>query len=485
VASPAGTGGVNQAAAGSGGSSPAAAPADAPAAAAAGAPAGAPASGCAVEACVTIDATSPVGAFSHPGAGINVVPTGTLDPSVLSRLGTTMYRSSPPQESDGLYDCTEMNEAAAAGARTTLILSNLWYNQGHGGFPPTPWSNWNAYDSWVRQTVATLQVSGCSIDFWDVYNEPGWDNYYSASDFAAETPGDLLEQFLHTYDDIKAVEPSAAIVGPSIGDMVFSPLPANFPFTHEPDFTTFLQFCAANHLTLAAVAWHQNGTTPAQLDQLVAQAEAVVRSLPSLGDPPMFIDEYADPAIQPLPGWDVGYLSVLARNDISYSVRSCWDGCSASTLDGLLLDGGTQYSSEYWERIDYASMTGNQLTATANAPDLSVLAAGSWNRVQALVGRMAGCATPAWCAQYQSGAFPQVGPEPVQVSVTVPWSAPSVQVNVSWLPPQPGQPLSAPVPASVAGLRLAPDGPGREVVSFSFPSFADGGAYFLTVTPGS
>lgn len=438
--------------------------------------------------CVTLDATSLTGPVDHAGSGFNLLPSSDTNSSQMRDLGATMYRSVPAAGSAGLYNWGSWSSATAAGARTTLILSDLWAQTGkNGGPPPTPWSDWSSYTSWVRSTVQQILASGQRVDYWDVYNEPGWTGYYSPADFASETPDDLLQQFLVTYQAIRSVDPGAAIVGPSIGDWSLTPLPPN-NLTHEPDLGTFLRFASAHSLTLAAVAWHDNGKPPATIYSDAEATWNLIRSLPGIGHPQMFLDEYGSRATQPIPGWDVGYLSTIARAGISSAERSCWDACTLATLDGLLTAGGAP-TSDYYVRSTYARMTGHTVASSSSTESLAVLGSidPAQNRVVALIGRLQGCAVSSWCDTVWNVPNTSRTPAPpadVEVHLLLPWatSRPAIQLSTETF--QPGAAVSGPSPATPTAIAVAPAGAGRTEVTFTIPGFPDGAAYNLTVTPG-
>ncbi|HWE57829.1 MAG TPA: hypothetical protein VG435_20165 [Acidimicrobiales bacterium] len=448
-------------------------------------PAAAPA--CPTEDCVTLDATDLMGPANHAASGLNqsVQPGFNEDGAAVGSLATSMFRGSPSVNFLGQYDWSAWDVAAAHGAATTLILSNLWVET-QGAPPPTPWSNWPAYRSWVTSTVQKVLASRQRVNYWDVYNEPGWNDYYSAHDFSTETTNDLLEQFLVSYQAIKAVDPGAQIIGPSIGKWTLSPLPAGAD-NHEPDLGTFLRFAAAHHLQLAAVAWHDNGSSPATVLADAQATRSLMNSLPALGHPPMILDEFASSATQSIPGWDVGFLATATRAGFLYANRSCWNTCEGPELDGLLGSDGSSKTTEYYERAAYASMAGRMVATGGNDPDLPALGSftAAGGRVTALIGRDAGCGTYAWCdARWGSTAAP-ARPLSVTVEVRVPWRSARPSISLSLIPFVPGLPDIGPRPVSAGRVTVAPAGPTGELVSFTIPAFSDGSAYSLTVTPGS
>jgi hypothetical protein len=451
------------------------------------APTTTPSATCPAGACVTLDATRPIGAVNHAGSGINhsVFVGSNDDLADLEALDTTMYRSAPPLP-NSQYDWSSWDLATAAGAQTTLVLSDLWAAQTNPNRTViTPWSNWARYTSWVRYTVQSVLASGRTVDYWDVYNEPGWRGYYSPADFAAETPADLLEQFLLTYQAIKSVDPTAAIIGPSTGDWVLSPLPPNNNLTHEPDLATFLRFAAANGLQLAAVAWHDNGQTPATIYSDAMATEALIRSLPALGHPKMFLDEYGSDSTQPIPGWDVGFLAAITNAGFSSAERTCLlVNCWVPALDGLLTNNGESTTSDFYVRVTYAQMSGQMVSASSTTDTVAALGSvnSSKGQVVALIGRDVGCAVASWCESDWNGGGSPAPPISVRVNLVVPWGSSQVKVDLSDEPFEPGVIVNGPTPASPSNLSVTPDGAGKELVSFTIASFADGAAYNLVVT---
>lgn len=453
------------------------------------APAAPPAAGgmasgtCSAGACVTLDGTRSLGAVDHAGSGFlhGVMPGPNQDGAYLKALDATMYRSSPAVGAPGTYNWSSWDVATSAGAKTTLILSDLWVAKNPDGSKATPWSNWAAYASWVRSTVTSIMASGRQVDYWEVYSEPGWHAQYSAADFANETPADLLKQFQVAYNAIKSVDPSAAIVGPSTGQWSLTPMPRS-GINNGFDLGTFLRFAAANNLKLAAVAWHDNSLSPAQV---VADAKAtwsLIRSLPGLGDPKMFLDEYGSLVTQLIPGWDVGYLAAITDAGIASGVRSCWFVCSHPSLDGLLTSDGQSPTGAYYLRAKYAEMSGQMMSASTT--DASVQALGSVDsskrQIVALIGRSRGCAGSESCNPAYSPSGPSSATS-VRVNVVVPWTSSAPGVHLSYQPFQAGGGGSF-IPATPSGLTVQPEGSGGELVSFAIPSFADGAAYSVVVS---
>ena len=77
-----------------------------------------PTTTCATDACVTLDATSPIGPANHADSGIlsSVFDVGNLLTDLAS-LDTTMYVGSPTYNADGTFNWGNWNLAAATARR--------------------------------------------------------------------------------------------------------------------------------------------------------------------------------------------------------------------------------------------------------------------------------------------------------------------------------------------------------------------------------
>jgi hypothetical protein len=444
------------------------------------------ATGCPASACLDIIATAPVRPVTHFASGVTdsvaVGPAATA--ASLNQLAVSMYRSSPGEGANQELSWANWDLADSKGAATTLILQNLW-NQSHrtGGYPTTPWSNWAAYDAWVASTVTEILTSGHKVTYWEPYSEPGWPGVYSAADFRAETVSDLLQQFQHTYLIIKALDPSAKVVGPGAGLFATSPLPPSAD-NKTPDVNTFLRFCAQNGIKLAAFAVHQNGFTPAQVASMVTYVRAAIAEHPGVGDPAVYVDEFSDAPWAQIPGWQVGYLSALEYSGAGLAAGSCWSTCWVGDLDNALTGNGSARTGVWYVDRTYAEMSGAMIDVVSNSSAFTGVASGNSHTrtVVALIGRDQGCAVLQWCRQdwYVPRQVP-APPRSLQVTVIVPWIG-AAHVSLGDEAFQPNRAVAGPAPVAVSGLAVHPISKTSESVTFTIPAFADGTAYNVAVT---
>ncbi len=229
------------------------------------------------------------------------------------------------------------------------------------------------------------------------------------------TPALLLQQFLVTYQDIKAVDPSAAIVGPSLAEWQDYPNQYGTSANPDPEFdmATFLTFAADQHLQLAAISWHEiadstgsesggelplpghhHSTTSMKPDASLPRSRRwATRRFSSTSS--------GCPKCRQIPGWDVSYLSALTTAGVGSAVRSCWPAsqCANPTLDSLLANNAVYPEPDYWVRVAYAAMSGNMIASSSNLDWVTAL--GSYNAstqtITGLIGRGEGCDQEAYC----------------------------------------------------------------------------------------
>jgi len=449
-------------------------------------------------ACVAVDATSERGPVRLRADGFlnSLYPVG--DMVALTRgLKMQSWRGAPGyQAATGTLDWSSWDVATATGAQTTMLLSNLWQSETtNGAGARTPWSNWTAYGAWVTATVRGIEASGHTVSYWEIQNEPGAPDYYSPTDWAASTVADYLKQFQVAYVAIKAADPKARIVGPSLSH--FADYPGEYA-AHEPDLVTFLDFAAQNHLELAAITLHEIddglGTQPRDYNSLpetiedhVAEARRLIAARPALGRPQVWVNEYGRPSDYAIPGWTLGDIAALESASVDRAGRSCWpeqtgigasayNDCASPTLDGLLATDGTTPRADYWVYATYARMTGEIVATTSSDATISVLASANdaAGQVVAMIGRHVGC-LPAVNMSCSGPEAVTVPPVPVAMGVAVPWDAAAATVTIAQVPPTWG-PLMAPFPIFHGSVPITQ---GR--LSLSLPEVADGDVYLVTI----
>jgi hypothetical protein len=436
--------------------------------------------------CLVVNGTPAAGAHSPLPTGLlhGTVPAGNKYARML-RLGTWRISADIP---------IEYAEATAYVAPDNLIevLSDGWYDataQCVGGrcFAADPWSNWNAYTTFIETTVKRAEAAGQN-PYWEIQNEPE-DYPYSP----VQSPNRALveQQYLYAYREIKAVDSTARVIGPSI-NWKYEDTAAGWWI----DMKSFISFAAANGMKLAAIAWHDNSAqtdsnpptyleSPESIRDHAAEVRELITENPGIGHPALFVDENSSAAGQFAPGWEAGYLAEENRAGIASADRTCWGypgeppgaGCFQPNLDQLLARNGQPLPS-FWALADYTSMSGQQLWSESSDTNLSSFAArNSDGQIQILLGRHQTCS--GWTAGRSACGVLQPPPAvPTSVFVLVPSEATSAEVAVEEIP---DVSCSMPVSPSVTVTEVkVVDGVAR--MRLDIP---DGAAYFLTVRPDS
>ena len=434
-------------------------------------------------ACVTVATTKPGKVVAHQSdgfldSGVPANPSGLLPRQWRSNLQT-------------LADTPDSGLSQLSDASITDLVSDDWA-QTHSiaGYAFTPWSNWTGYSQWVTSDVQAVEAlaakRGFSVAYWDIQNEPFAGGYYAPGSMPpqTETVANVEQQFLVAYRAIKAADPNARIIGPSL--IAWKAGPADTQ-VDGIDMRSFLDFCAANGLRFDAFSFHANVSyslpgwyepddspaQPAQVQTDVAQLRSMLAERPSLGSPQILVNEYGSPDTAELPGWSVGWIAALDRSGAVGAGRSCWDGCGPS-LDGLLTSDGSQPLPAFWVYSFYAGMTGNTVPVTSSFTDVTgVASVASGGTISVLLGRHQNCTSAV------NLDCPSLPAAPVTVQIQVP-SGNSATVTLAAIPmgPTPTSPLYQLTPSRFT----VPVTNG--VATLSTPALHDGDAVEITVTPG-
>jgi hypothetical protein len=378
--------------------------------------------------------------------------------------------------------------ARSIGVQRTQVLSDLWNNAtapSNGGFARTPWSDWGAWTAFVQATVRASERQGWAPDYWDVWNEPNGTccPRFSPVDQTTVTVQRWLQTYVLAWQAIKAVDPSAKAIGPSLSALQWAP-----GDPEEFDLDTFLAYSAAQGVKWDAVSWHENTTAPSpgdiapsitNVDRHVAMAKAVMARHPGtvVGDQ-IFVNEYGPKSTHTLAGWTVGYLRAFEDDDIRQANRACWTDAECNQqLDGLLTPTG-ETTAVWWAHKLYADLTaGTRMrVASSSSWQLDGLAVqdDAARSVRVLLGRHWSCnkAVNTWC---QGDATTL----PASLAVTVDWPFGTAPVNlmITRLPAGTG---AVPEPEAVGSTVAQPT---AGTLTVAVPFVADGDAISVIAHP--
>lgn len=359
-----------------------------------------------------------------------------------------------------------------------------------------PYADLAAYGGFIYDDVVSRLRAGERFAYYDPWNEPvtgsidAWLGVYGTA-----------------YDMIKRADPSARVVGPSIG--TFLDVSPGLPNAdgYMLDLPDFLAWEMATGRRFAAISWHEDGSSvlslplglgaigppqpvpgglrdawsPAAIGAHVEQARALLATYPQLRGTELFVNEYGPPWAINIPGWIVGDIAELEATRAGEAMMTCATGTACSTLlDGLIgWDGRPQMP--YWVMRAYAGMQGTRVTSASSASNLYVLATRvrRTRATEILLGRADDCDTDAQCPQFRASTARRAR---VTVSVPVPRGIRRVVVAVEALPDDAVHPIGE-NDAAAPRRRARTERVRHGDVAVTLPSFGDGDAAYVTVIP--
>ncbi len=336
--------------------------------------------------------------------------------------------------------------ATAYGATYHLLVSDVWgadTEQPSNTVYPCDNGDCSNWRTFVNRLVTDVLASGVRVRY-DIWNEPEGTGFWPRG---VNSP-QYFQMWNTAVNEIRRLDPSAVIVGPSFG---------GYNRTWIGDWLTRTK---ADGTLPNVLNWHFSADPVADTNDATGLLSA--RSIPAM---PLTIDEYLWPQ-QQNPGYLAWYLDRLAISSVSAAARAIWaDCCVAGLLSGALTS-SQQPTGQWWVYQAYAQLTGS-LVSTTYGDGLAVAAAvdQSQNKAVALLGNSSG----------------QTGTTTVTVNglSSTPWlvNNGAVRVRVERIPHQ--NPLSGPLVVSDQDVTVSG---GSLTVPVSYLSGTD--AYTITLTPG-
>jgi hypothetical protein len=392
--------------------------------------------------------------------------------------------------------------ARQAGAQVSLDLTSDWedwaYTNDQANWQ-TPYGDLSTYYSFIYNDVKQRIAAGQVPDYFDVWNEPA----------NTGTVDQWLSVYGTAYQAIEAADPGAKVVGPSIASFLVTSAGDGNQAGNELSLTDFLNWEMTSGVRMAAISWHEDGTTvdasdtspgpglpseplpgglrdswsPYAIAAHVSEAKALIASYPALSQTQVFVNEYGPTYSINVPGWMVGDISALEESGANQAMMTCVDGAACSNLlDGLIGSDGTP-QMPYWVMSAYSQMSGDMLATSASGSNLYTLATrepGS-QTVQALIGRADDCWGGQQCPQFHASSD---GPVELSLKAAVPGSASSANVTIEpLLDSATGQIGANDVPTAPAAVTLTDVPVNAGTVTVPVGSANDGDAFFVVITP--
>ena len=278
--------------------------------------------------------------------------------------------------------------AAAAGARYTYILSDVW------GYPASgvwakgrPWEVPIAYQALIREVLQPLQGQSVIAEVW---NEP--DSFFGQN-YWDGTEAQFFEIYRRGFMVARAtVGEGALIAGPSISRYDLAYL------------QRFADYCVANGCEVNVLTWHEMGfhRPLSTIADHVAEVRREIVTNPAyaaLRVREVHINETVGPQETYNPAASLTYLRYLEIGGADAAARACWSdstsglsNCFNNSLDGLVTPGvgGWQARGVWWAYKAYADGQATRVPSTVSDSRMLSLAsravAGSLDVPQVLIG---------------------------------------------------------------------------------------------------
>jgi hypothetical protein len=304
-------------------------------------------------------------------------------------------------------------------------------------------SNWTTF---IDQVVEDVQAAGAHVAY-DIWNEPDGTGFWQR--------GVNSPQYFQMWDtavrDIRALDPSAVIVGPSFSGYNHSYLSA------------FLTQTKADGTLPNVLNWHFGDDPVADS----ADASSIVSSL-GLAPIPQSINEYLFSNQQDA-GDTAWWLARLAQSGVTQAAHAIWtDCCMAGTLDSVLSGSGSEEAptGQWWVYRAYAALSGETVSASSGNAGIAVAASEnqSTDQAVALLGNDSG----------------QTGTTTIDVTglSSTPWLTAGSTVHATLLRIPDQSPLSTPITVSDSDVTISN---GSISVPITYQAATD--AYFLELSP--
>jgi hypothetical protein len=229
-------------------------------------------------------------------------------------------------------------EAAKAGAHLVDRMSDYY-----AGWPyQFSWSTWPTI---VQNQVNEIKSSAyAGITNFELWNEP--DNTWLSAN------GTFNSFWTTTYNQVRSLDPSAVIQGPSFSDNISG-------------MESFLQSAVATNTVPDVISWHELESA-SKIAGDVATVTAEEKAL-GITPRPIAIEEYAAPSQVSIPGDLVDYIAQFERLGINNAELAFWNAYGA--LGDLLTGTGGSPNAAYWLYRWYGQMSGNMVTVVPPGTD--------------------------------------------------------------------------------------------------------------------
>jgi hypothetical protein len=295
---------------------------------------------------LTVDLSSTIRGVTHAASGSLYGVTETLPADVnglIAPLHPYVLNNPAADEQQPVGDAIVVaGRVATIGAKVSIRLAD-WFK---GFYTFTTMADW--FDK-IGQTVTRKLGSGLTNFYgYEIWNEP-------QGTYASSNPLPFNQFWMQTFVQLRMLDPSAKLIGPSIAAYDQSYL------------NSFLSFCKTNSCLPDIISWHELAGENLTAD--LQNYRALEKQL-GIGPLPISINEYsgaADLTVEGQPGASAPMIAKFERFQVDSACISYWDVPHPGRL-GSLLATDTAKNGGWWFYSWYGAMTGNMVETTPPTP---------------------------------------------------------------------------------------------------------------------
>ena len=295
---------------------------------------------------LTVDLSTTIRPVTHAASGSLYGVTETLPADVnglVAPLHPYVFNNPAADQQQPVGDAIVVaGRVAPIGAKVSIRLAD-WLK---GFYTFTTMADW--FDK-IGQTVTRKQQSGLTNFYgYEIWNEP-------QGTYAAGNPLPFNQFWMQTYAQLRSLDPSAKLIGPSIA-------------AYDNNYlNSFLSFCKTNNVVPDIISWHE--LAGENLTGDLQSYRALEKQL-GIGPLPISINEYSgagDINVEGQPGASAPMIAKFERFAVDSACISYWDVPHPGRL-GSLLASNTAKNGGWWFYKWYGDMSGEMVTTTPPTP---------------------------------------------------------------------------------------------------------------------
>ncbi len=295
---------------------------------------------------LTVDLSASLGPVTHAASGSLYGVTETLPADVTNLIGPLhpyVFNNPAADQQQPVGDAIVVaGRLAPVGGKVSIRLAD-WLK---GFYTFTSMSDWLSKVDMTASRRKTANLT--NIYGYEIWNEP-------QGTYASSNPLSFNDFWAQTYAELRKVDPTIKIIGPSLS------------YYNNSYLSSFLSYCKTNNVVPDIISWHELGG--GNFTSNVQTYRSLEKTL-GIGPLPISINEYsgaADLSVEGQPGASAPLIAKFERFRVDSACISFWDVSHPGRL-GSLLASNTQTNGGWWFYKWYGDMAGNMVSTTPPTP---------------------------------------------------------------------------------------------------------------------